>query len=159
VSETVIDLSQVRFQKTETKNATYADVKETMMVFKETMLEAVDVRFALMQELPKAAAARVEVLDKNEHPAVIIKNRLMFLDRTLNRLTDLVTAAAIVVEHENDPSFLNKFPSMVARLQDVMNVIVANRDKKLEETTNDEALLIAGYRDAQRHYLTIQMAK
>jgi hypothetical protein len=159
MSEGIIDLSAARPQPITKVTNTVEDVKVAIQVYKKTMQEAIDVRFGYMQELPKAVNSRIQPLEGKDHPAADINARLQFLDRTIRRLTDLIIASAIVIDHENDPSLLNAFPTILAKRQEVIDTIVDNVNKKLEETTHEEAMLVAGFRDLERQYQTLRMVK
>lgn len=159
MSEGLIDLSAARPESIPKKQNTIEDVKEVLKEFKATMQEAVDVRFSYMQELPKAIDSRVQVLDGQVHPAKEIQSRLNFLDNTIRRLTDLIIAGAVVIDHENDPTLLNAYPTMLANRQAVIDAIVENRNKKLEETNLTESLMVAGFRDLKRYHEVLSLVK
>ncbi|HEX9136133.1 MAG TPA: hypothetical protein VF905_04200 [Nitrospirota bacterium] len=153
----LIDLSAVKPQAITKTNYTVADVLKVLPVYIGTLEEAVDLRFVQMQEMAKAIQSKIAPLPGQPPAGAEIQMRLQFLDRTINRLSDLIIAARTIVDYETEPAFLNKFPGMIARRQEVIDTIVLNVDKKLEETTHEEALLIAGYRDLERFHRVLQM--
>jgi hypothetical protein len=153
----LIDLSAAKPQPIIKKKTTVADVKAVLPVYIQTLEEAVDLRFVQMQEMAKALQSKIAPLPGQPPAGAEIQMRLQFLDRSINRLTDLIIASRTVIDYETEPEFLNKFPSMIEKLDEVMEVIVANRDKQVHETTNEEALLVAGFRDLERFHRVLQM--
>jgi hypothetical protein len=143
----LIDLSAAKPQRVVKPVFGLAELKEVIVVYKQTVVEAADMRFTLMQKMGEAMTSRVQPLPGSPHPGEEINQRLQFVDRSITRLRDLIGAANVIIDHLEGRNHLNKFPAMMARLQDGIDAIVENRDKTLAQTTAQEGLLIAGFRD------------
>jgi hypothetical protein len=153
----LIDMSEVRPVKEEKKKVTVEDVKKALKVYAETLQEGVELRYDQMQKMAAAMTSKIAPLPGQPHPAQELNLRLQFLDKTMVRLTDMITAGTVCIDYENDPSLLNRFPRMLTNRQNVMEIVVAGVDKKLEETTPEEAMAVAGFRDLERFYKTLSM--
>lgn len=143
----LIDLSAAKPQRPVKPVFGLTELKEVIVVYKQTVVEAADLRFTLMQKMGEAMTSRVQPLPGSPHPGEEINQRLQFIDRSITRLRDLIGASNVIIDHLEGRNHLNKFPAMMARLQDGINAIVENRDKTLAQTTPQEGLLIAGFRD------------
>lgn len=153
----LIDLSEVRQVKEEKKKITIAEVKVAMKVYAETLQEGVNLRYEQMQKMASAMTSKIAPLPGQPHPAQELNMRLQFLDKTMIRLTDMITAGTVCIDYENDPSLLNRFPALLANRDLVMTIIVEGVEKKLEETTPEEAMAVAGFRDLERFHKTLAM--
>jgi hypothetical protein len=143
----LIDMSAAKLKPIVKVTYGLAELKEVQAVYKETIVEAADMRFVLMQKMGEALSSRVQPLPGTPHPGEEIQQRLQFIDRSITRLRDLIGASTVIIDHLEGRNHLDKFPGMMARLQDGINAIVDNRDKTLAQTTPQEGLLVAGFRD------------
>lgn len=149
--ESIIDLSEVRQTKVEKKLSTLDQVRECVQVYTASMQEALLARFEQMQRATAMVESKIQTPPGMPDPRNDIGMRLKFLDGTVARLTDLIYASAVVLDHEKDPTLLNAFPPLLAKYQDVIEAIVINRDKSLQETTHAEQMLLVSYRDLAKY--------
>jgi hypothetical protein len=159
MTASLIDLSAAKLEPIKKTVVTTEQLKAAQKVYADTFAEAVDLRFEQMQEMGKAVQSKIALAPGQQPPAMEIQMRLKFLDNTMNRLTDLIVACRTIIDYETNPAFLNRFPKMVANIDQAKEVIIANLEKKTEETTHEEALLIAGFRDLERFHRVLVMAE
>lgn len=152
----ILDLSEVRPVKVEKKLATLDQVRECLALYKETMVEAVEARATQLRALMNASQSKIQALPNTVDPRQEIVMRLKFLDSSVVRLTDLIYASIIVLDHEKNPALLDMFPKFKAQYQDVIEAIVANRDKTIQQTTHEEQLLVSSYRDLAKFRDTLK---
>ena len=152
----ILDLSEMRPVKTEKKIATLDQVRECLAIYKETMIEAVEARATQLRAMANASQSKIQALPGAVDPRQEIAMRLKFLDGSVMRLTDLIYASIVVLDDEKNPALLNMFPKFREQFQDVVEAIVINRDKSIQETTREEQLLISGYRDLAKFRDTLK---
>lgn len=149
-TSSLIDLSEVRTKKVEKPQATIEQLKEALVAYKNTMIEAIDLRFEQMKELANNTGGQVQLIPGAANPAQEIVGRLQFLDASIKYCSNMIVAGTAIVDHETNPAFLNQFPKILAARQEVLELIVACVDKKLHEITNNEALPVSGFGDLIR---------
>lgn len=156
-TSSLIDLSEVRTKKVEKPKVTVEQVKEVLIAYKKTMLEAIDMRFEQMQELVKTTGGQVQLMPGAANPAQEIIGRLRFLDAAIKYSSNMIVAGTIIIDHEVNPAFLNQFPKTLGVRQEVMETIVAGVDVPLEKVTNNDQLLISGYTDLVRFHEVLKL--
>lgn len=157
----IIDLSEVRPTKVEKKVYTSSDLIAAMEEHKKTMVEAVDTRYKYMIEMGKALDSKIAPLPGQPHPAQETERRLRFLDVAISQSHDCIVAGTIILEDYENPQTLAPYPALRGQRDKVAEIIVTfiTEKRSVADFTQEQALLVAGFRDFERFRRVLNMVK
>lgn len=154
----IIDLSQVRQQKTEVKVASIEEVNNAIGFLKNQFASAVNERFLAVQDLLSAAQskmANLQVPPGQMHPMQEKEMKVRSLEMVLARTRDALGAAKILTRLETQPNALDRFPAFAAKVPELKNLIASLPELPLEQTKREDAMLLATFRDLEEVILLV----
>lgn len=148
----IIDLSQVRQQKTEVKVASNEEVKAAVVFLKNLFANVVNDRLQAVQDLLSASQssmAKLQVPPGQMHPLQEKEMKVRGMEMVLARTRDALGAAKILTRLETQPDALDRYPAFAKLLPELKNLIAALPELPLEQTKREDAMMLATFRDLE----------